>query len=91
MDKILPVGAVVLLEGAEVPLMIIGYQVMGEDKKERDYMGVPYPIGLVSMEVIKGFNHVDIKEILFNGFENNVLFDNFRKKIVAIKEKTTNN
>lgn len=83
MDKTLPIGAVVLLDGAETPLMIVGYLAKGNDGKERDYMGVIYPVGYVSIEEVRAFNKEDIKEVLFNGFENNVLFNKFVEKINA--------
>lgn len=81
MKKILPIGAVVLLKDAVDSLMIIGYLPKGNDEKERDYMGVVYPIGLVSLEDVRAFNHEDIQEIKFNGYENNILFDKFMKKL----------
>lgn len=81
MKDMLPVGAVVLLEGAKVPLMIVGYMVKGIDEKERDYMGVPYPIGLTNIDSIRGFNHSDIKEVLFEGFKENVIFNQFMNKL----------
>ena len=81
MKDMLPVGAVVLLDGAEVPLMIVGYMVKGIDEKERDYMGVPYPIGYTSLDSIRGFNHRDIKEVLFEGYKENVIFNSFMNKL----------
>ena len=81
MNDMLPVGAVVLLDGAEVPLMIVGYMVKGIDEKERDYMGVPYPIGYTSLDSIRGFNHSDIKEVLFEGYKENIVFNGFMNKL----------
>lgn len=81
MKDMLPVGAVVLLDGAEVPLMIVGYMVKGIDEKERDYMGVPYPIGYTSLDSIRGFNHSDIKEVLFEGYKENIVFNGFMNKL----------
>lgn len=87
MENILPIGAVVLLEGAKDPLMIVGYLVKGVDGSERDYMGVPYPVGLVSMDFVKGFNHVDIREVIFEGYASNNLFNKFVNKIKESKEQ----
>ena len=81
MKDMLPVGAVVLLDGAKIPLMIVGYMVKGIDEKERDYMGVPYPIGFTNIDSIRGFNHSDIKEVLFEGFKENVIFNQFMTKL----------
>ena len=82
MKDILPIGAVVLLEGAVDSLMIIGYLPKGIDNIERDYMGVAYPIGLTSIEDVKAFNRKDIKEVLFEGNKDNILFQHFKKKII---------
>lgn len=87
MKKMLPIGAIVLLDGAEIPLMIVGYLAKGNDGKERDYFGVVYPVGFTSTEEVRAFNKEDIKEILFNGFENNVLFNKFVEKINDSKKK----
>ena len=81
MHKILPVGAIVLLKDAVDSLMIIGYLPEGTDNNKKDYMGVSYPVGLTSISDVVGFNHDDIKEILFNGYDDNVLFDKFIKKL----------
>lgn len=81
MKEILPIGAVVLLEGATDSLMIIGYLPKGIDDNERDYMGVPYPTGLMSMEDVKAFNKEDIKKVIFEGNKENLLFQKFIEKI----------
>jgi len=82
MKEILPIGAVVLLEGAVDSLMIIGYLPKGIDNVERDYMGIPYPIGLTSLEDIKSFNRKDIKEVVFEGNKDNLIFDHLKKKMI---------
>lgn len=87
MKKVLPIGAVVLLNGAKDPLMIVGYLPKGIDNKERDYMGVPYPVGFVSLESVCCFNEEDIKEILFVGSDKNEFFIKFADKISEIKSK----
>lgn len=83
MKEILPIGSVVLLEGAIDPLMIIGYLPKGIDNVERDYMGVVYPIGLTSIEDVKAFNRKDIKEVIFEGNKYNLLFEHFKKKMIS--------
>ena len=82
MKEILPIGAVVLLEGAIDSIMIIGYLPKGIDDVERDYMGVPYPLGLTSIEDVKAFNRSDIKEVIFEGNKDNILFEHFKKKMI---------
>ena len=82
MKDILPIGSVVLLEGAVDSIMIIGYLPKGIDEVERDYMGVVYPLGLTSIEDVKAFNREDIKEIIFEGDKDNILFEHFKKKMI---------
>lgn len=81
MKEILPIGAVVLLEEVVDSLMIIGYLPKGIDENFRDYMGVPYPTGLMSMEDVKAFNKEDIKKVIFEGNKENLLFQKFIEKI----------
>lgn len=82
MKEILPIGAVVLLDGAIDSLMIIGYLPKGIDNIERDYMGVPYPIGLMDISDVKAFNKEDIKEIIFEGNKDNIFFEHFKNKMI---------
>ena len=82
MKEILPIGSVVLLEGAEDFLMIIGYLPKGIDNVERDYMGVVYPIGLMDISDVKAFNREDIREVIFEGDKDNILFEHFKKKMI---------
>lgn len=81
MKKTLPIGAIVKLEGAEAAIMIVGYLPKGIDNKQRDYMGVMYPTGITNISNIRAFNKKDIKEVLFNGYENSQLFKKFINKI----------
>ena len=65
----LPIGSVVLLNEAEKKLMIIGIlQRNGEEVF--DYVGCPYPEGLLDSENLFLFNHKDIAEISYLGFDN---------------------
>ena len=60
----LPLGTVVLLEGGEKRLIIIGRnQISVETKKEFDYAGVLFPEGYQSADNLYLFNHSDIKSI----------------------------
>ena len=81
MKEILPIGAVVILEEVVDSLMIIGYLQKGIVENFRDYMGVPYPSGLMSMEDVKAFNKEDIKKVIFEGNKENLLFQKFIEKI----------
>ena len=79
---LLPIGSVVLLNEAEKKLMIIGIlQRNGEEVF--DYVGCPYPEGLLDSENLFLFNHKDIAEISYLGFDN-IERQIFIKKILII-------
>ncbi|WP_274939381.1 DUF4176 domain-containing protein [Chordicoccus furentiruminis] len=72
MNTILPIGSVVMLKGAKMPLMIFGYvQQFGHLENEfADYIGVPYPAGNISIESQIGFQMTDIEKVLFEGYRD---------------------
>ena len=73
---LLPIGSIVILKDGEQPLMIYGImQSDGEwglfkKPKEYDYVSVPYPQGNLGPGMIYLFNHEDIQEIIFRGYED---------------------
>lgn len=68
---ILPVGTIVRLKDGEKRLMISGImQSDGGQGKEYDYLGVLYPEGHLGGKFQYLFNHVDIDEVIFRGFED---------------------
>ena len=68
----LALGSVILLEGGEKRLMIIGRkQISSESKKEFDYAGVLFPEGYQSSENLYLFNHADIQSIFQLGWVDN--------------------
>ena len=69
---LLPIGTVVLLKNGEKRLMIAGIKQMDteDDTKGYDYYGVMYPEGHVGENFQYLFNHEDIAEIYFRGFED---------------------
>lgn len=85
MEKLLPNGSIVLLKGGNKRLMIYGRkQIITdegiEDMKARgaevpeqsmyDYLGVFYPEGYMDEEHTYVFNHSDIIDIIFLGYED---------------------
>lgn len=69
--NLLPIGSIVLLEGGTKKLMIYGVkQTDNEDNVEYDYIGVVYPEGNMGKGTQFLFNHADIKEVIFKGFED---------------------
>lgn len=68
-EKYLPIGTVVLLKDAEKELMIVGFSAIDEDDDEiYDYIGCPYPEGLMDTEEVELFKHEQIEEILYTGY-----------------------
>ena len=70
--ELLPIGTVVLLKNGKKRLMIAGIKQMDTEdtSKEYDYYGVMYPEGHVGENFQYLFNHEDIAEIYFKGFED---------------------
>lgn len=50
--------------------MIIGILQKNGDGKTYDYMGCPYPEGVLSSESMFLFNHADVADIKFLGFDD---------------------
>ena len=70
--QLLPIGSIVLLKDGEKRLMISGIMQTdtGGTQKNYDYMGVLYPEGHIGEGFQYLFNHEDINEIIFRGFED---------------------
>lgn len=72
-SDLLPIGSIVLLRDGEKRLMIIG--VMQNDAggtgNNYDYLGILYPEGHIGEGFQYLFNHEDIVEIIFRGYEDN--------------------
>lgn len=70
-DKYLPVGSVVLLQGGKKRIMIIG---RGERVRESgatwDYLACPYPEGFLGEDFAYLFNHEQIDRVFFIGFQD---------------------
>jgi len=70
-NELLPIGSIVLLKNATKKLMVFGVgQTDTTTDKDYDYIGVMYPEGNMGEGSQFLFNHSDINEILFRGFEN---------------------
>jgi len=81
MKELLPVGSVVLLQGGEKRLMIIGVvQTNPDDDIEYDYLSCLYPEGFVGPEHNYLFNHEDIERIVAEGYKDGE-HDEFRAKL----------
>lgn len=71
-DKLLPIGSVVLLKGGKKKTVIIGVMQfrLGNEEKLYDYQGVPYPEGYMGDGTSYLFNHDQIEEVIFRGYED---------------------
>ena len=72
-QDLIPVGSVVTLRGARKKCVIIGImQSRDDDVKERvyDYLGVPYPEGYLGDGSCLAFDHEDVDDIVWRGYEN---------------------
>ncbi len=69
---LLPIGSVIMLKGGLKKLMITGMKVSTEDKPEEfyDYIGVFYPEGYIGPQSSFLFNHDDINDVVFTGYNN---------------------
>ena len=69
--QLLPIGSVVLLEGAEKRLMICGrIQTDTATGTTYDYSGCLYPDGIIDSSQLYMFNNENIKTIFFVGFQD---------------------
>lgn len=67
----LPVGSVVLLKGATKKVVILGYAVK-EEKEDKiwDYLGAPFPIGVIKSDMNLLFDKKQIKEVVHIGYKD---------------------
>lgn len=69
--ELLPIGSVVLLKEGKKRVMIFGVkQTNQETGIEYDYISVLYPEGNIGENGQYLFNHENIKEIYFRGYED---------------------
>ena len=68
---LLPIGSVVMLKGARVPLMVYGriQKSLGDDSLW-DYLGVVYPEGFIDAEHTFLFDDSQVETLVFLGFQS---------------------
>lgn len=81
MKELLPVGSIVLLEGASKKSVIMGILQKNEEQPDMvyDYLGVPYPEGYMGPGSSYLFQHEHIAEVIAKGYE-----DEDRKKMMDL-------
>jgi hypothetical protein len=71
MEKYLPLGSVVLLAGGDKRVMIYGRRQRAEaDGEMWDYVACLYPEGNLTVEYTYLFNHDQIEQVYFVGFQD---------------------
>lgn len=87
-DRVLPIGTVVLLKGAQKRLMIVGYQRRNATDPDKvfDYCGCLFPEGFMTPKEAAVFDHGQIDRIIFMGFQNPAQIE-FSEKLKALLEK----
>lgn len=95
-NKYLPIGTVVLLNGGSKKVMITGFCVIPNDNKHKlyDYSGCLYPEGVINSNEVCLFNHEQIDEIVFKGYENDeekIFKEELTKEINNIQLDTDHN
>jgi len=80
---LLPIGSVVVLNGGTKKLMVTGVKQKAVDTdKEYDYISVYYPEGHLGDDSSFLFNHQDIRDVAFIGYESEE-----REEFVALIEE----
>lgn len=92
-NEYLPIGSVVLLKGAIRKAMIIGIIQSTKETdgqvKEHDYIAVMFPEGFLNMETMFMFNHDQINDVIYRGYENperKEFLEKLKKNIALAKE-----
>ncbi len=79
-----------LLNGGKKKLMIVGFNIVAESKKNKiwDFAGCPFPEGLLSSDQIFLFDKNNIKEVCYLGLkdEEEDHFENIKRKILNVTE-----
>ncbi|MBQ6570352.1 MAG: DUF4176 domain-containing protein [Clostridia bacterium] len=87
-EEYLPIGSVVLLKDGLKKAMVIGIMQSRKNNEEvmeeYDYIGVVYPEGFMNLETMLLFNHDQINDIVFKGYENpeRKVFVDFIDKVI---------
>ncbi len=86
--ELLPIGSIVLLKNGQKKLMICGIKQSeaNGDGVEYDYLGVLYPEGHIGENFQYLFNHDDIEQIVFQGYED-AEREEFIEKLSALYDK----
>lgn len=68
--ELLPIGSVVLLNEGTKKLMIYGVMQSDTENNQYDYVGVLYPEGNIGPKGQFLFQHEDVDQVIFKGYED---------------------
>ena len=87
-NNLLPIWSVVLLKDGEKRLMICGIlqNDEGNTNKTYDYMGVLYPEGHIGEGYQYLFNHEDVVQVFFRGYDDEERAQFIEKLAVAYEQ-----
>ena len=89
-EEFLPLGSIVLLKEAKRYVVVIGYTVVEDGSKDIwDYLGCPYPMGVMDPNKNLLFNRDQIEKVVFTGFRDED-GRKFRKKLTDTLKKIKN-
>lgn len=74
-EQLLPIGSVVKLQGVSREVMIYGVLQKTPEGEKYDYVAVPFPEGYTTVMTVIAFNHKNIEEIIFRGYESDTYKD----------------
>lgn len=98
-EKFLPLGTVVILNGGQKELMIMGYCIIPTNEaydksgkvdiqgKMFDYGACAYPEGMITSDQLFAFNHENITKIVHMGYETDKQKELSKFLIEGIKER----
>jgi hypothetical protein len=90
--ELLPVGSVVRLKDASKRIMITGFASVSPDTGDKvyDYSGCVFPEGFVDYDEVFVFDHNQIEQVCFTGFEDEeekVFMNKLAEELRKIKEE----
>jgi hypothetical protein len=83
LERILPIGSVIITREGNVPLMIVSRGALFEQNGKVgyfDYSALPYPSGVTDGEQYAFFNREDVESIIYIGYinsEEQIFADNY--------------
>lgn len=87
-EKYIPLGSVVRLKDANASVMVTGYAAVDEDEETKvyDYAGCQYPEGVIDQDELLLFNHSQIEQIIYVGYEGEEYKKYIKEVEIAVKD-----